>query len=142
MSISIRDQLSPQMQRLLGRVRDKRPVLAAAGAAVEGISIRAFRDASLRATEWEPLTDATLERKGGKGNLLIDSGAMVHSIKHVVGAGQVEIGSDRVYAPTHQFGRGAIPARPFMPIVGESLTPEAASDVRDAVERVLRSAAR
>lgn len=142
MSISIRDQLSPQMRRLLSKVKDKRPVLAAAGAAVEGISIRAFRDASLRATEWEPLTEQTLERKGGKGNLLIDSGAMVHSIKHVVGADSVEIGSDRVYAPTHQFGRDAIPARPFIPVVGDSLTPAAQADVRDAVERVLQAAVR
>lgn len=142
MSVSIYDLLSPRMRALLRRVRDKRPVLAAAGAAVEGISIRAFRDASLRAAEWEPLTEATQKAKGGKGNLLIDSGAMVHSITHVVGADSVEIGSDRVYAPTHQFGRGAIPARPFIPVVGDQLTPAAQAEVKDAVERVLLAAVR
>ena len=137
-TVSIRDALSPAARQLLDRVRDPRKVLEAAGAAVEGISVRAFRDASLRPSEWEPLTQQTLERKGGRGNLLIDTGSMIHGLRHVTSGRQVEIGSDRVYAPTHQFGRDAIPARPFIPVMGSELTPVAQEDVRSAVEAVLR----
>lgn len=137
MSLSIKDQISPRLQRGLKKMKNKRPVLEAAGAAVEGISVRAFRDESLRASEWEPLTEATLAAKGSSGNLLIESGALVHSLRHVVGSNQVEIGSDRPYAAAHQFGYEAIPARPFMPIVGDRLTAEAAAEVRSAVEAVI-----
>ena len=105
-TVSIRDALSPAARRLLDRVRDPRKVLEAAGAAVEGISVRAFRDASLRPSEWEPLTQQTLERKGGRGNLLIDTGSMIHSLRHVTSGRQVEIGrGDRVRADASVWAR-------------------------------------
>lgn len=137
MSMSIRDQLSPKMAKLMRRVENPSKILEAAGAAVEGISVRAFRDESLRPVEWEELHAATLANKGDRGNLLIESGALVHSLTHVVGSNQVEIGSDRPYAATHQFGRGPIPARPFIPVLGDELTAIAADEVRSAVEAVI-----
>jgi len=137
MGLSINDQLSPAMRRALAKIKNKRPVLEAAGASVLGISQRSFRDASLRAAEWEPLTEQTLERKDGKGNLLIESGAMWQSLAYVVGSSSVEIGTDREYGPTHQFGRGAIPARPFIPVVGNELSPVAAKDVKGVIEDVI-----
>jgi phage gpG-like protein len=39
---------------------------------------------------------------------------------------RLRVGTNKVYAATHQFGRGAIPARPFLGLSEE--------DVRDAVE--------
>jgi phage gpG-like protein len=143
MSLSIRDTLSPAMQRLLRKVRDKRPVLEAAGATMAGLTVQAFRNASIRPKEWDELAESTLKRKGGKGNVLIDSGALWQSIVSDPGSSQVEIGTDRFYAPYLQFGTSRMPARPFIPVTDDDeLTPLASRRVGDAVERVLRRAAR
>ncbi len=140
--ISIRDMLSPKLARVLERMSDKRPVLDAAGAALAGISVRSFREEGLRAVEWEELSPMTLAAKGGSGNIGIDTGALIHSILFEVGASQVEIGSDRPYAGFFNDGTSQMPARPFIPVVDGRLTDEAESEVRSAIEGVLRAAMR
>ena len=138
MSMAIKDQLSPKMRGLLKKVKDQRPVLETGGAALEGMSIQSFRDASIRPKEWEELAEATLAQKGGKGNLLIASGSLFHSLGHVTRSSEVEIGTDRFYAPFLQEGTGSMPARPFIPVSeGGELTPKAADAVRDAIESEL-----
>lgn len=135
MSMSVNDQLSPKMRMLLKRVKDKRPVLEAGGAALEGMSVQSFRDASIRPVEWAELSPVTLMRKGDKGNTLIDSGALLHSLSHVTRASEVEIGTDRFYGPWIQEGTSHMPARPFIPVSERGkLTRKAEAAVRDALE--------
>lgn len=135
MSLSIKDNMSPEMRRLLKKVKDKRAVLEAGGAALEGMSIQSFRNASIRPVEWEELAESTLRQKKGKGGLLIDSGALWHSLGHVTRSAEVEIGTDRFYAPYLQEGTAKMPARPFIPVSeGGELTAKAAAAVRGAIE--------
>lgn len=61
--------------------------------------------------QWNPRT-AKRARKGQ--SLLQRSNLLLQSITHEVNGDEVRIGTNRVYGPTHQFGRGPIPARPFL----------------------------
>lgn len=82
--------------------------------------------------EWDKLSDFTLarRRKGGAGaQILRDTGRLASSINYKVVGGSVELGTNVVYAGTHQFGAkkgsygktkkgrpipwGDVPARPF-----------------------------
>jgi len=139
-TVSLRDSLTPALRKALGRVRDKSPMLRAMAAAVVGISTRSFREARLRPKEWPALAESTLRRKGGKGNLLIDTGALAQSIASGEPQGdRIEVGTDRPYAPYHQSGTKKMPARPFMPWDDEaSLTPDAERAVREALEASLK----
>jgi len=74
---------------------------------------------------WVPLSKRTLalRRKKGKGaKPLLDTGRLRASLvsegpSSVKEIGKVgfKLGTNLVYAASHQFGRGHIPARPFMP---------------------------
>lgn len=81
---------------------------------------------------WEVLKPRTLERKKhNRDKILTQSGYLRHHIHDQVTApGRVEVFSDRVYAATHQFGRGNIPARPFLGISRRD-TEEIGAIVRD-----------
>jgi len=50
----------------------------------------------------------------GMFKILMDSGRLANSITFDADNKQVEIGTNLVYAATHQFGRGSIPARPYL----------------------------
>jgi len=73
---------------------------------------------------WEPLSEATLlNRTGGSGQILRDTGRLNRSITHNVSGDSVEIGSDVVYANMMHFGGkkadfpwlwADIPERPFV----------------------------
>ncbi len=135
-TISFRDQLSPALRRKLDRLRDKRPILEAGGAALAGLAQRAFRDAALRPSTWPALAPSTLERKGGRGNMLIDTGALFSSIgAQPPSAERIEVGTDRPYAPFLQHGTAKMPARPFVPFQDDTrLTPAAEREVREAMQ--------
>ena len=111
---------------------------------------------------WQRLSRATLEgrvltnakKKGGtlkdgrvsrgamvSAKILQDTGALKNSIQPSHTANSATVSSDRKYAAIHQFGGKAgrgnkvdIPARPFFPIAGNSLTPIAQKAVLDIVE--------
>lgn len=67
-------------------------------------------------TPWETLAPRTAKRKKYNANkVLTERGFLRRGIHYQVTApGTVEVGSNLVYAATHQFGRGNIPARPFL----------------------------
>lgn len=94
-------------------------------------------------TPWAPLADATIlarMRRGVKkpkegrrslrtqaGNtkagaigvlarlkILQDSGNLRDALRYQVSESALEFGTDRIYGASHQFGRGAIPARPYL----------------------------
>ena len=81
---------------------------------------------------WAGLSPLTIaRRRGGAGAILQDTGELKRSIKATHSNDTATIGTNLVYAPTHQFGAkmgqyghtakspipwGNIPARPFIPI--------------------------
>lgn len=54
--------------------------------------------------------------------ILIASGRLLDSMTYLLIKDGVEIGTNLVYAATHQFGRGGIPARPFLLMQEEDKT--------------------
>ncbi len=69
---------------------------------------------------WRPLSRARARnrRRGDRGKPLIDTGRLRASVtaRPVVTADGFAIGTNLTYARTHQYGRGAIVARPFLPV--------------------------
>lgn len=117
-------------------------ILKAGGVAVASLATRAFRDESLRPTQWPPVKPATQkQKKKGRTSTLIDTGTLFRSIRANDPTGEtVEIVSDRFYASFHQFGTKRMPARPFIPAKGGAdggaaeLTATAEKRVRSAME--------
>ncbi len=136
-SIEFNDQqVQRALDELINRVEDPSPAMRAIAGVLEEATEEAFRTESDPATgiAWDPLSAVTLavnpERRGG--SILQDSGLLAASIVSDYGRDYAEIGTNRVYAPTHQFGAkqgefgttsrggpipwGDIPARPFLGI--------------------------
>lgn len=66
-------------------------------------------------TAWQPLSPAYYATKPINKNLILTlNGYLRRSIYSLRGEDTVTIGSNIPYAGTHQFGRGRIPARPFI----------------------------
>jgi phage gpG-like protein len=72
---------------------------------------------------------AARRRLSGK-KILIDTGRLIRSITYRAMTREVVIGTNVKYAATHQFGRGKIPARPFLLVHDE--------DRREAASILLR----
>lgn len=75
-------------------------------------SIQRNFEASGRPKRWAPL-------KYRQGKPLIDTGRLRASINAKADAAGVTVGTNLIYAATHQFGRDAIPARPFVVLQSE-----------------------
>ena len=70
-------------------------------------------------TKWKPLSPARVKQrlkrhKSGSMKILQDTGELRRSVQYEAKQTYVRIGSNLIYARTHQFGRGKIPARPFL----------------------------
>lgn len=79
---------------------------------------------------WAPLKPKTLRRKRTQ-KILTESRRLRDSIVwQLEGAGELAVGTNVIYAATHQFGRGEIPARPFLGL--------SAAD-RDEIVEILRA---
>ncbi len=70
-------------------------------------------------SKWKPLSPARVKQrlkkhKSGKMKILQDVGELRRSITYEAGKNYVRVGSNLKYAATHQFGRGNIPARPYL----------------------------
>lgn len=67
-------------------------------------------------TPWAPLAPRTLARRRKRSaRPLLDTGRLRSSFAITSDAEGVYLSTPVVYAATHQHGRGAIPARPFLP---------------------------
>lgn len=92
------DSLSPALAKMARNCANPKAVLEAMGNAGVSLTKRAFNDESLRALPWPPV-----KKQGGAP--LKRSGAMWQSIR-ITGLSStfVTYGTDRPYAPHHQFG--------------------------------------
>jgi phage virion morphogenesis protein len=152
-TVEINDrQVNAAFRKLTQAGTNLRPILTSIGEAmVESTKLR-FRDSQAPdGGQWAPLSPVTIAlRRQGSSKPLLDTGRLRNSITRAVGVRDVVIGTNVIYAGTHQFGarkgqygrtrRGApipwgnVPARPFfgmsrgdkaeiMTILRDALTP-------------------
>ncbi len=74
---------------------------------------------------FQPLSPITVARRrvgqgDGPAKPLIDTSRLRNSITSFPVPKGVRFGTNTIYAATHQWGRGRIPARPFLPIEGNA----------------------
>ena len=141
--VQVQDGITPDLNRKLAALSDKRPVLEAMGQAVVSLAKRAFKSPALRPTPW------AARKKDYPKPILMRSGDLWQSL-HVGEASNdsVTVGSPKEYAAVHQFGskkktgRGSgIPPRPFLPFNGlpdnATLTPQADKAIAAAARRMV-----
>lgn len=84
---------------------------------IESTQARIDREEGPDGTSWEPLSPSYLARKPkNKDRILVLDQVLRDTLAYNEGPRELEFGTNRIYAATHQFGRGAIPARPFLGI--------------------------
>ena len=85
-------------------------------------SIRKNFDVGGRPRRWPARTTA-YKGKRANNKLLIDTGRLLNSIAYFAHSRFVDVGTNVAYAATHHFGRGGIPARPFLMLQDEDNEP-------------------
>lgn len=111
----LRSQLS---KASAGAVRD---AVKAMAAEATDLVAEGFRTSTApNGSAWRPLARARARnrRRGDRGKPLVDTGRLRASVttRPQVFADGFSISADPVYAATHQYGRGNIPARQFLPL--------------------------
>lgn len=107
------------LDRLVDRSDDLTPALSAIG---EHLLIshheRFAREEAPDGTPWAPLSPSYAARKAKRsaGGLLVLDDLLRGGLRWQVSGNELQLGTDRVYGATHQFGReeANIPARPFL----------------------------
>lgn len=131
--IEVQDtELQQGLQALMEAGRDLTPIMADIGEQLINSTRQRFSDqVSPEGEAWSPLSHVTkTKKKKNKDKILTEEGRMRRLLSVQARKDDVEVGSTRIYAGTHQFGarrgaygatrRGApipwgdIPARPFL----------------------------
>ena len=88
---------------------------------------------------WQALKESTLaRRRGGQGKILQDTGRLRGSFEVLdYSASHIVVGSRLVYAATHNYGRGVVPARVMVPNKVQA-TELATTMMRAALKRIGR----
>lgn len=131
-------EISAKLRDLQRALHDLTPAFRDIGEALLNSTRQRFIDSvAPDGTPWKPLSEATLigrARRASGGRLrnkdgrytkkaalayayakpLIDRGNLMDLLNYQASKDQVRIGTPLIYGATHQFGRGAIPARPFL----------------------------
>lgn len=111
---------------------DRRETLFALGKlAASGAKERiATEKAGPDGAAWLPWSDRYDETRERRHSLLVEENALLESLQVYASPEGVAVGTNLVYAATHQFGReeANIPARPFL-----GLSEEDRRDIRDLV---------
>jgi len=110
------------LERIVAAGEDLTPALEDIGEALLASHFdRWRREEAPDGTPWAPLSPKYAARKARKrpnaGILVFDD--LLRSLAWQVQGDELELGTGRVYGATHQFGRGGIPARPFLGLSGD-----------------------
>lgn len=111
---------------------DTSELMEAIGEVLVSSTVQRFRQqAGPDGEPWKPLKRP---RKRGGSKILIDRGILRSFIQALTTEDTVEVGTNLIYAATHQFGdaRRGIPARPFL-----GITDEDQAEIRDLVTAYL-----
>lgn len=113
-TITIESQaVQTSLDELTRRCQNMQPAFNAIGEDLKGNIALCFREQkSPDGINWDALKKP---RKDGSSEILNDTGRLKKSIAHVATNDYVEITTDTMYAPFHQFGTSKMVARPFMP---------------------------
>lgn len=128
------------LRRLQSAGADMEPVFRSIGERLL-INIRDgfSRQESPEGVAWAPLSPAYRARKKKNADKILTARGYLHdTLRYQASASGVEIGTDRIYGATHQFGRDGIPARPFLGL-SESSRQDILSIVSDHLRRALRA---
>ena len=133
-------QLTQKLKSQAERLRNLQPLWQLVGMYVQRQTIkeRFDQEQAPDGTKWKPLSPARVKQrlkrhKSGSMKILQDVGELRRSIQYEAGPNYVRIGSNLKYARTHQFGRGNIPARPFL-----GVTPNERQHINDMVKAYLK----
>lgn len=112
-------ELMERVKQIRTRAENYEQALKPEAALLHGVIMEGFRTSTSPAGEsWPDLADSTIENKGSS-RPLVDTGLLRNSVFAAAKGGAVVFGVSghaAVYAATHQFGRDAIPDRPFLPL--------------------------
>jgi phage gpG-like protein len=117
-AVSIDDSGFRRLVAQLTEVAKPEPILRAIGLRqLKWIDDNFKQEGTLSVGGWQSLKESTLKRRrGGEGRILQDTGRLKGSFETLdFGADYIVVGSRLVYASTHNFGRGGIPARRMIP---------------------------
>lgn len=127
MKISIKDngdakRLQSKFRKLAQGIKQRRAMMNRIGVQLLNAVSQNFKEQGHEGAAWEPLKPRTLARrrtgrgvKKSRGRILEDTGQLRRSFAAEADNDSVRVGSNVIYAPTHEFGRGAIPKRPMLP---------------------------
>ncbi len=112
------NEAEAELVELIKHLRDPAPALREIGEHLDlSHRMRWDHQQSPDGSPWEPLSLATVVRKAKKGlasDILVGRGDLRNLLRYTVTKKGLQFGTDRVYGATHQFGRGPIPARPWL----------------------------
>lgn len=85
-------------------------------------------------SDWPDWSEAYEKTRGSQQEMLLNQGDLLNSIQHAISGASVDVGSNLVYAATHQFGDPGrnIPARAYL-----GLSADNESDLMDLVEDIV-----
>lgn len=114
----------------------KGKVLDAVGAEVES-QVRRRIDEDKTApdgTDWDEWSESYRKTRDGQHSLLVGEQSLLDSIQYAIAGPSVDVGSNLVYAATHQYGDPDrnIPARPYL-----GLSSDDERDIMDLVDDIV-----
>ena len=103
-------------ESLQTRLADLTPVFQDIGEAMLNVTRERFNSQTAPdGSTWQALSPGYAKRKPrNKDKVLTLYGHLRGTLNYQAGPREVRIGTPLIYGATHQFGRGAIPARPFL----------------------------
>lgn len=149
-------QVTHALNQLSQRVTNMQPAMVGVGNVMSSLVDQTFTDTQdPYGNPWAALSPVTVEmrrkgpRPGVADRVMSDTGRLKASITHHASQHEVTVGTNTIYAPTHQFGAnqgeyaphvpwGDIPARPFLPTDG--LPALWQQDILDVIRHHLASA--
>lgn len=100
-----------KLQRAIRRITNSREIFTRINRVIMDAVARNFAEEGR--PKWK-------RRKDSKSHKILDkSGKLKASIKPLANSRGGTVGTSIIYGPTHQFGRGPIPARPFLTITDQ-----------------------
>ena len=99
------------------QMENLQPAFEQIGEALKSNIAMCFREEkSPDGINWADLDPKTIkQRRNGSSKILNDTGRLKDSFAHIATNSHVEITTDTMYAPFHQFGTSKMVARPFFP---------------------------
>lgn len=116
LTIGNAEEVKAAFLKLQGTLQDLTPAFRDIGEAMLNVTRERFNNQTAPdGAPWKPLSPAYARvKKQNVAQILTLYGRLRGTLNYQAGPKEVRIGAPLIYGATHQFGRGAIPARPFL----------------------------